>query len=421
MRLLGGFALTVAMTTAAWAQTGATGTLLIGNKGEDTVSFVDLASGEELGRAATGKNPHEIAISPDGAEAAVVAYGGRTIDIFDVAARAKTRTIDLAPNEGPHGVVWLPDGRIVATTERSQSLTIVDTAKDDAISAISTGQQGTHMVAISPDARFAFTANIQSGSVSVIDLGEGRLIRNIQLGGAPEAIALTPDGATLWVGDNEGARVLAFDAAMLAGDEAALGPVVNLTFKIASDDTAAISAAIFGPVAESLKAWPGAIGVDAHVDGNLGWIEVSLAPGAPLPSQDETIERVRAAVTGTVLKGRTEIAPRILSATPLATVATGAVPIRVAASPDGRWIVTSDLGAGGLTVIDARTRAVARHIPVSGAKEAGQVTILFSGDGQRVYVAETGRNEIAEVDLAEGRVLRRLPAGAQGDGLAIAP
>ena len=31
----------------------------------------------------------------------------------------------------------------------------------------------------------------------------------------------------------------------------------------------------------------------------------------------------------------------------LAEIKTGGVPIRVAASPDGKWIVTSNLGAGG--------------------------------------------------------------------------
>jgi YVTN family beta-propeller protein len=91
------------------------------------------------------------------------------------------------------------------------------------------------------------------------------------------------------------------------------------------------------------------------------------------------------------------------------------------ASPDGRWIVTSNLGAGSLTVIDAATRRPVREIPVSGTREAAQVTILFSGDGSRIFVAETGRNEVAEVDFASGRVLRRLKAGKQGDGLALAP
>src|SRR5688572_21703337 len=57
--------------------------LLVGNKGEDTVSFVDLASGRELGRSPTGKWPHEIAVSPDGRQAAVVSYGAAAVDLFD--------------------------------------------------------------------------------------------------------------------------------------------------------------------------------------------------------------------------------------------------------------------------------------------------------------------------------------------------
>ncbi len=72
-----GIAATVACATAPARLPAAAGTLLIGNKGEDTLSFVDLATGRELGRVATGKAPHEIAVSPDGRQAAVVAYGGR--------------------------------------------------------------------------------------------------------------------------------------------------------------------------------------------------------------------------------------------------------------------------------------------------------------------------------------------------------
>lgn len=297
------------------------GTLLIGNKGEDSLSFVDLATGRELGRAATGPMPHEIAVSPDGAQAAVVAYGGHSIDIFDIASRTRLRTIDLSPNAGPHGIVWLEGGRIVVTAERSRSLAIVDTRRGDAVSAVETGQEGTHMVAVAPDGRRAFTANIASGTVSVIDLAGGRKLADVAVGGRPEGIALTPDGRTLWVGDLEGARVQAYDAASL--------------------------------------------------------------------------ER-------------------------LGEVATGPVPIRVAASPDGRWIVTSNHGDGSFTLIDAETRSAARTIAVSGERAAAQVTILFSPDGRRIYAAETGRDRIAEVELSTGRVLRRIAAGRQGDGLAIA-
>ena len=314
------FALLAALTLASSAAV-AEPVLLIGNKGEDSISFVSLATGKALGKAKTGKATHEIAVSPDGRQAAVVAYGGRSIDIFDVATRARLKTIDLSPNEGPHGIVWQKGGQIVVTTERSRSLTIVDPDTGTVEASIATGQPGSHMVAVSSDGSTAFTANIPAGTVSVIDLNTGRKTRDIDVGGEPEGIALSKDGRTLWVGDLAAPRVQLFD-------------------------------------------------------------------------------------TRTFAK--------------LGQVATGQVPIRVAASPDGRWIVTSNLGSGSLTVIDAATRKAVREIPVSGSQQAGQVTILFSDDGKRLYAAETGRDTVAEVDLASGQVLRRLPAGRQGDGLAIA-
>ena len=295
--------------------------LLIGNKGEDTLSFVDLVTGQELARQPTGKAPHEIAISPDGKTAAVVAYGGRTIDLFDVASRTKLKTIDLAPNEGPHGLVWLRDGRIVATTERSKSVALVDPVAGKVVTSIPTDQDATHMVAVTNDGRMAFTSNIRSGTVSVVDLKLGKKLRDIAVGGEPEGIALSREEQVIWVADLKGARVQAFDA--------------------------------------------------------------------------ESLDKI-------------------------GEVATGQVPIRAAASPDGRWIVTSNLGDGSLTLIDATSRKKVRDLAVSGTQEAGQVTILFAPDG-KLYAAETGRNTVAEIDLGTGKVLRRLPAGTNGDGLAIAP
>jgi YVTN family beta-propeller protein len=316
------FALSVsAIACAEEAQVASGPVLLVGNKGEDSVSFVDLGTGTELGRSPTGKMPHEIAISPDGKQAAVVAYGGSTIDLFDVASRAKLKTIDLSPNEGPHGIAWLKDGRIIVTTERSQSIAVVDPAAGTVTASIRTDQQGTHMVAVTADGTTAYTANIPAGTVSVIDLKGARKLRDIAVGGRPEGIALASDDLVLWVGDLEGSRVQAFDTA--------------------------------------------------------------------------TFEK-------------------------LTEVKTGGVPIRVAASPDGKWIVTSNLAAGGLTLIDAASRTHVRDIAISGEQAAGQVTILFSADGKRIYAAETGRDSIAEVELATGTVLRRLPAGKNGDGLAIA-
>lgn len=309
----------------AAAPSGAAELLLIGNKGEDTLSFVDLGTAKELARLPTGRMPHEIAISPDGRTAAVVAYGGTSIDLFDVARRTKLRTVELKPNDGPHGLVWMSDGRLLATAERSQTLVLVE-PRTGTVVPIATGQPGTHMVAVSPDRRRAYTANIPAGTVSVIDLATRRKLRDLPVGGRPEGIAVSPDGRTLWVADLDGARVQVF-------------------------------------------------------------------------------------ATNRVEQG----APK-----PLAVIPTGGRPIRVLLSPDGRLAVTSNFLDGTLTVIDALRRQPLRTIAVSGDEKAEQVTILFSRDGRNLFVAETGRNQVAEVELASGRVLRRLPAGEKGDGLALA-
>lgn len=294
--------------------------LLVGNKAENTLSFVDLKSGREIARLPTGKMPHEITISADGKRAAVVAYGGTTIDVFDVDRRVKLRTIDLAPNQAPHGIVTLPDRTLLATAERSRSLVVVDPTAGKVVASIATGQNGTHMVVATRDGDRAYTANIPDGTVSVIDLKARHKLRDIAVGGRPEGIALSIDERMLWVGDLEGNKVQAFDTA--------------------------------------------------------------------------TFEKIGEA-------------------------ATGPVPIRVVASPDGRWIVTSNFEGGTLTLVDAATRQRVRDITLSGSKDAQQVTMLFGPNG-RLYVAETGPDTVAEVDLAAGKVLRRFAVGKDGDGLAIA-
>lgn len=102
-----------------------------------------------------------------------------------------------------------------------------------------------------------------------------------------------------------------------------------------------------------------------------------------------------------------------------AEVAVGEVPIRLAAHPSGDFVVTSNLGDGSLSVIDSRGAELVRTISVSGSREAGQVTLVFSVNGERLYAAETSADMIAEVDFASGEVLRRLPTGEGGDGLAV--
>ncbi|MEG3179712.1 YncE family protein [Sphingomonas sp. LT1P40] len=183
--------------------------LLVGNKGEDTFGIYDLADGKQLAKIPTGAQPHEIAVIGDGTKAAVVSYGGETIDIIDLAPLGKVATIQLTPNKRPHGLLWMPKSeRLIATTEGSNSVAIVE--PDGSITSIATGQVGSHMVALLGEER-AFIANIGSGTVSVLDLKANIKLRDLTTGGKPEGIAVA--GGKVFVGDLTAPRVTVFDAA----------------------------------------------------------------------------------------------------------------------------------------------------------------------------------------------------------------
>lgn len=183
--------------------------LLVGNKGEDTLGIHDLATGEQLAKVPTGNQPHEIAIIGDGTQAAVVAYGGTTIDIIDLDPLGKVATIDLKPNQRPHGLLWMPKSeRLIATAEGSQSVAIVE--PDGKLTSIATGQLRSHMLALLGEEK-AFVANIESGTLSVLDLHANRKIADIAVGGKPEGVAVA--AGKVFVGNLNAPRVTVIDAA----------------------------------------------------------------------------------------------------------------------------------------------------------------------------------------------------------------
>ncbi|NIW35229.1 MAG: beta-propeller fold lactonase family protein [Gemmatimonadetes bacterium] len=178
--------------------------LLVTNKSENTLSFFDLGTGDELARIETGPNPHEVAVTPDGRLAFVANYGSNSLTVVDVAKRESLGGIDLGEHSRPHGIVVSSDGGSVwVTTEGSQHLVEVDVESRAVKRAVRTGQQVTHMVALAEGAGKAYTANIGSGTVTAIDMRDGTVIKQIATGAGAEGIAVTPDERYVLVTNRE--------------------------------------------------------------------------------------------------------------------------------------------------------------------------------------------------------------------------
>jgi len=188
------------------------GTLLIANKTDNTVDLYDVKAQKSVATLPTGKAPHEAAVSPDGRMAVISDYGprgnpGSTLTVIDVQDAKVVRTISLGPHRRPHGMVWFAENRLAVTTEDSRHMLVVDPNAGEVLSEVETGQEVSHMVAVTPNGKRAFVANIRSGSVTVIDLVAGKKLRDIETGRGAEGIAITPDGKEVWVG-NRGADTL---------------------------------------------------------------------------------------------------------------------------------------------------------------------------------------------------------------------
>lgn len=196
-------------------------TLLVVRKTDDALDFVDPGSGLRLASVALGHAPHEVSVSPDGKRAAVTNYGtreqpGSALSIVDLEQPREVRRIDLAPHTRPHGVAWFAPDRIAVTTEGTKHLVIVDPDVGSVVSALETGQDVSHMVAVSADAARAYVTNIGSGTTTALDLVAGRKLGDIATGAGSEALAVTPNGRELWVAARAAGEIAVVDTATLA-------------------------------------------------------------------------------------------------------------------------------------------------------------------------------------------------------------
>jgi YVTN family beta-propeller protein len=297
--------------------------LLVLNKTEATLSFIDPGSGKTNVTIATGDGPHEVELSADRRLAFVSNYGsttaGHTLSVVDVKSRKELRRVDLGELRRPHGLAYANDG-VYFTAEQSRSIGHYDPKAQKVHWTFETGQEGTHMVLVSRDGATLFATNIGSNNVSVIRRGAGDEWQQtlVAVGSGPEGLDLSPDERELWVAHSR--------------------------------------------------------------DGGISIIDVKSA---------NVIHTLDA---GTRRSNRLKF------------------------TRDGQIVLVSDLAAGELVVIDAARRAVVTRMPIGNAPTG----ILVAPDGRRAFVACSGDDRLAIVDLKSMAVSGTIATGKGPDGMAYA-
>jgi len=197
------------------------------NQGDSDVSIVDPVSGRAISTVAektAGVHGHEIAVSADGRTAFLPIYGssgvgspgidGHEMLVIDLPTKAIVGNIDFGHGVRPHCAVLDPaSGLLYVTTELDKTVTVIDPKNRKIVGAVPTGQEESHMLAISHDGRLGYTANVGPGTVSVLDLVGRKTVAVIPVSGKVQRISISVDDKLVFTADQTKPQLAVIDTA----------------------------------------------------------------------------------------------------------------------------------------------------------------------------------------------------------------
>lgn len=192
-----------------------------------TVTPIDLSDDQAQRPIVVGPGVGAISITPDGKRAIVAIDGTSThpqsyVEVLDLATEHLSAPIEVGA--APMAIAVTPDGRQALVTDTGfrplgHTVTPIDLTNDRAGRPIPVGNAPIDIV-VTPDGKEAFVADTETvagqtfekqGTVSTIDVATDRAGQPITVPDVPQAVAITPDGKTVYeVGfDGEGHSFLA--------------------------------------------------------------------------------------------------------------------------------------------------------------------------------------------------------------------
>ena len=159
--------------------------LYVSNWGSRSISVIDTQTQRRVRDIGVGQRPNDLALTPDG-RLLVACAGDNTVHVI------QTRTLE-APTEGPSPERRIPEGtrEIISTSLYPQS---PEGSTPDAL-------------AVAPDGHTLFVANVDNNDVVVVDISDPDISRVegfIPVGWYPSALAVSPDNQKLLVANGKG-------------------------------------------------------------------------------------------------------------------------------------------------------------------------------------------------------------------------
>lgn len=247
MRLISGLLL-LALALPAHAA----GIAIVVNSGEASLSLLDMARGAEIRRIPVLREPHHVALSPNGKELLLGDAGGNEMLFLDPTTGEIKRRMPMAD---PYQLGFSPNAKFLVVTGLARNqVDVYDAATMQLAKRFPIGTMPSHL-AYSPDSTVVYitlqgtnrvaafdlkrmtliwnaevgaapagiiwhngkllVANMGSDHFAVLDPTDGRVERRVRTGRGAHQIFPSPDGKTLWVNNRVDGTTVAVDAATL--------------------------------------------------------------------------------------------------------------------------------------------------------------------------------------------------------------
>ena len=185
----------------------------------NTVSVIQTKSNEVVATIEVGNLPAGVAITPDGKHAYVTNRGDNKVSVIDTATHTVVSVPDgdaIKVQTQPANIAFTPDGRRAYVTNfGSNTVSVIDTATHTVVPVPDGDAIGDAIkvgivpigVAITPDGAQVYVVNVNfspvppfpPGEVSIIDTATNTVVKTVMVGPGPRAVAITPDGAHAYV------------------------------------------------------------------------------------------------------------------------------------------------------------------------------------------------------------------------------
>lgn len=303
---------------------------------------------------------------------------GKSVSIIDLST-GKVQTVPV--HISPHNVQVSQDGKLLfvvgmvgddmsgdhsnmagGTKMERGRLLIFDTGTMDVRSAIDieVGREPAHVI-VDKESKLAYVTNGEDSTVSVVDMGQKKVVAEIPIGVKPHGLRMSPDGREIYVATTSDNSVSVIDV-------------------VQAKEVARISV-------------------------GKAPAQVAFTPDGKRAYVTSTVDNTVAIIDTTQRKS-------------IVTVAVGRKPIQVYATPDGRFVYAANEGSAEnpdntATVIDVATNKVVTTV-VTGKGAHG---VVISNDGTRAFIANSADGTVSVIDTTTHKVTRTIKVGEGSGGI----